>query len=177
MLEISRCWAMPNKWTFLIPPIADLLKEEVGAGLFQNKIWLDPFAGQHSPAQIRNDLNPNANAQTHLDARTFLRQQKDNSVDGVLFDPPYSPRQIKEVYEGIGTPLTGDETNMSFWSDCKNEISRIITPGGKVICFGWNSMGLGKGRGFEMTKILLVAHGGSKNDTICTVETKLGATS
>jgi len=27
-------------------------------------------------------------------------------------------------------------------------------------------------RGFEMTEILLVPHGGSKNDTICTAEIK-----
>lgn len=33
-------------------------------------------------------------------------------------------------------------------------------------------MGLGKNRGFKMTRILLVAHGGSKNDTIVTVEIK-----
>ena len=34
-------------------------------------------------------------------------------------------------------------------------------------------MGLGKNRGFEMLEILLVPHGGSKNDTIVTVERKL----
>ena len=54
------------------------------------------------------------------------------------------------------------------------EIARILKLNGKVICFGWSSMGLGKNRGFEMTRILLVPHGGSKNDTICTVEIKNG---
>ena len=34
-------------------------------------------------------------------------------------------------------------------------------------------MGVGIKRGFEMTRILLVPHGGNKNDTICTVEVKL----
>ena len=90
----------------------------------------------------------------------------------MLFDPPYSPRQVKEVYEDIGKETVADNTRMDFWSKCKDEIKRIIKPGGKVICFGWNSMGLGKNRGFEMIRILLVAHGGSKNDTICTVEIK-----
>ena len=33
-------------------------------------------------------------------------------------------------------------------------------------------MGIGKNRGFEMIEILLVPHGGSKNDTIVTVEQK-----
>ena len=42
-----------------------------------------------------------------------------------------------------------------------------------VLCFGWNSGGIGKTLGFELTEILMVAHGGAHNDTICTVERKL----
>ena len=53
-----------------------------------------------------------------------------------------------------------------------NEISRILRPGGISISFGWNSSGIGKKRGFEIIEILLVAHGGMHNDTICTVERK-----
>lgn len=52
-MRIDRIWAMPNKWTFQIPPIAALLKEEMTGG-----IWIDPFAGKSSPAHIKNDLNP-----------------------------------------------------------------------------------------------------------------------
>jgi hypothetical protein len=62
--------------------------------------------------------------------------------------------------------------SMKYWGDCKNEIARIIKKGGKAICFGWNSNGIGKGRGFEIKKILLIPHGGSRNDTICVVEIK-----
>lgn len=45
--------------------------------------------------------------------------------------------------------------------------------GGKVISFGWNSCGIGKTRGFEIERILIVCHGGHHNDTICTVEKKV----
>jgi hypothetical protein len=34
-------------------------------------------------------------------------------------------------------------------------------------------MGMGKNRGFKIKRILLVPHGGAKNDTIVTVEVKL----
>ena len=61
---------------------------------------------------------------------------------------------------------------MNYWSECKNEISRILKVGGKAICFGWQFMGIGINRGFEMTRILMVPHGGSRNDTLCTVEIK-----
>ena len=61
----------------------------------------------------------------------------------------------------------------STWGDCKNEIRRVLRLHGKVICCGWNSNGVGKGRLFRLDEILLVAHGGSKNDTMVTVETKI----
>ena len=164
---IDREWAMPNKWTFQIKPIAKLLKEEMTDG-----IWVDPFAGEHSPAGITNDLNPERPTMFHMDAIDFLRTFEDESVDGVLYDPPYSQRQVKECYEGIQGGLKWDG-RMTFWSESKKEVARIVKQGGKVICFGWNSMGVGVKRGFEMTRILLVPHGGSRNDTICTVESKL----
>lgn len=162
---IERKWAMPNKWTFTIKPIRDLLAEELTDGS-----WIDPFAGENSPATITNDLNPIRPTDYHLNAIDFLRMFDDESVDGVLFDPPYSPRQVKECYDSIG--IENWDGRVNFWSDCKNEIARIVKPQGKVICFGWNSMGIGKTRGFTMDRILLVPHGGNKNDTICVVEHK-----
>ena len=158
---------MPNKWTFTIKPIQELLSEEITDGL-----WIDPFAGENSPAKITNDLNPERPTTYHMNAIDFVKMFEDNSIDGVLYDPPYSNRQVKECYDNIGSDLKFDGKS-TFWSEIKNEIARILIPGGKVISFGWNSMGCGLNRGFEMTRILLVPHGGAKNDTICTVEVKL----
>ena len=172
-LEIERIWAMPNKWTFKITPIRRLLKKEVGDGMFIRGLWCDPFCGENSPAQITNDLNPKRKATHHKDALVFLREQPSEQFDGFLFDPPYSPRQVKECYDDIGKETVADNTRLDFWSKCKDEGARIVKHGGKVICFGWNSMGMGKSRGFEMQKILLVPHGASKNDTIVTVEIKI----
>ena len=159
---------MPNRWTFSIKPIRELLEEEMDNGL-----WVDPFAGMLSPATIRNDLNPAHPAEYHLEAIDFLKHFDDASVDGVLFDPPYSPRQVRECYDGISGGIRWDGRT-TFWSKAKDECARILRDGGKAICFGWNSMGLGKGRGFQMQRILLVPHGGDRNDTICTVEIKEG---
>ena len=157
---------MPNKWTFSIKPIRELLTEEMTAGL-----WIDPFAGEFSPATIRNDLNQARPTEYHMDAIDFLRLFGDNTVDGILYDPPYSPRQVKECYEDVGREHWDGRT--TFWSRTKDEVARIIKPGGKVICFGWNSMGCGMSRGFELKRVLLVPHGGTRNDTICTVEIKI----
>ena len=171
-MEIERKWAMPNKWTFTIKPIKELLWEEICPGFSMSDDrdryidgWCDPFSGYNSWARIRNDINKDTDAQYHLDALSFLKRMDSNNFKGVLYDPPYSITQARQYGKK-------EFSSMKYWADCKNEIARIIKPGGKAICFGWNSMGLGKNRGFKMTRILLVAHGGSKNDTICTVETK-----
>lgn len=168
-MVINRTWAMPNKWTFKIKPIKELLDRYVGDG----NNWVDPFAGMFSPAQITNDLNPNTNAKYHFEAYHFLKTYcSDNTFRGGLFDPPYSPRQVKECYEGFGRKVGFEDTKCTFYSKVKDELARIIKPDGLAICCGWNSMGLGKGRGFKQIEILLVAHGGNKNDTIVTVERK-----
>ena len=166
-LLIERKWAMPNKWTFDIKPIKELLKEEVLNPYSVNCPWVDPFAGKNGCrwALRTNDVDNGVVAKEHKDALEFLKSFKDDSMGGVLYDPPYSITQARQYGKK-------EYASMKYWAECKNEIARITKPGGKVICFGWNSMGLGKNRGFEMKRILLVPHGGSKNDTIVTVEIK-----
>lgn len=159
---------MPNKNTFDIKPIKELIQSELTDGT-----WIDPFANQNKLATITNDLNPAYDTNYHMDALDFLKTFQNESVDGVLYDPPYSPRQVTECYQGVGINVTSETTRASFWGNQKKEISRIVKPGGKVITFGWNSGGIGRKYGFEITRILLVPHGGWHNDTICTVEVKV----
>ena len=164
-MKIERTWAMPNALTFSIQPIKLFLEEEI-----RGEEWADPFARNTDLAKYTNDLNPNTKAKSNMEALDFLKTFKDNSLDGVLFDPPYSPRQIKEVYDKIGIPL--HDTKSSVWSNWKKEIARIVKPGGKVISFGWNTCGIGITLGFEIQRILLICHGGNHNDTITTLEIK-----
>jgi len=164
----SRIWEMPNSNTFDIKCIRRLIykyfKPEFDS--------IDPFANNSKLAKITNDLNPEMDTDYHLDAVDFMKQYTCNSMDFVFYDPPYSLRQVKECYNHIGKQITTNETN-NFRTSHINEISRIVRPNGLVMCFGWNSSGIGKIRGFELIEILMVCHGGSHNDTICTVERKL----
>ena len=163
-------WTMPNKSTYSILPIAKLIekwqKQTTGD-------WIDPFCGQNKYASITNDLNPNIQADYHLDAIDFLKLQLPKEHQNVFFDPPYSPRQSSECYKSVGREVNMKTTQSSWWADIKDEISRIIPLNGICITSCWNSNGLGKSRGFEIEEILLVAHGGWHNDTIITVERKV----
>lgn len=167
---ITRAWSMPNRWTFRMKPASALLDKyvkDLGAG------WADPFCGHSLLAQHRNDLDPkNAFATHHSEAKEFLMQFHPDSLSGVLFDPPYSPRQITECYKKIGKKTTQQDTQNQ-WTKEKDLIALIIKPEGYCISFGWNSNGLGKKRGFEIVEVLMIAHGAAHNDTIITVERKV----
>lgn len=108
-MDIERQWAMPNKNTFDIKPIKELIQSEL-----TNGIWIDPFANQNKLATVTNDLNPVFDTDYHMDALDFLKIFDDSSVDGVLYDPPYSPRQVTECYQGVGMNVTNETTRASF---------------------------------------------------------------
>ena len=160
---------MPSKHTFTIKPI----KELINRYMFQIPgIWIDPFAGFNSPADIQNDLNPDSPAEFHMKAEEFVKL--DHIFDHVFFDPPYSPRQISECYKGIGlTPTMKDTQNSVLYNNVKSALIPKIKLSGICISFGWNSAGFGKKNGFEIIEILLISHGGGHNDTIVTVDQKM----
>lgn len=168
-ITFNRVWEMPNQNTFDIKCISRLIHRYHKAGMQS----IDPFANKSKLAKITNDLNPEYDTNYHLDALDFMKQFADSSIDFVFYDPPYSLRQVSECYKNVGIPVTMETTQASWRTKHINEISRILKPEGIVMCFGWNSSGVGKKRGMELIEILLVPHGGSHNDTICTVERKL----
>ena len=169
-LVMSRSWAMPSPQTFSIPPIADFISRwRVGRSV-------DPFARNSGMADVTNDLNPETAAQYHMEAVAFceLLAERGEMFDTVIFDPPYSPRQISECYQAVGLPVGMRETqNARLYKAARDGLDAVLKPGGIALSFGWNSGGFGKTRGYEMGEILLVAHGGAHNDTICVAERKL----
>lgn len=168
-MVINRVWAMPNKHTFDIKPIGELINRYLKTEQYS----IDPFANKNRLAQICNDLNPEFGTQYCMDAIDFLKIHHDGHVDLVLYDPPYSPRQVSECYKSMGKTVNMQTTQASYWANQKAEITRIVKKGGHVITCGWNTGGIGKTNGFEIVEILLVPHGGWHNDTIVTVERKI----
>lgn len=173
---INRKWCMPNSKTFKITPIKEIIKKYIK----ENDIVLDPFANECSikdnlptARYISNDIDEEYKTEYHMEAQDFLKMFEDDSVDIVLFDPPYSGRQVSECYKKLGKTVTMQDTNSGYFTKFKKEISRVIKRGGVCISCGWNTNGIGKKYGFEIVEILIVAHGSMHNDTLITVERKL----
>jgi len=117
IVPINRVWAMPNKNTFSIKPIGVL----IGRHIYGKSI--DPFANSNRLATTTNDLDPDFDTDHHLDALDFLKLFEDESIDVVLFDPPYSPRQVSECCKGLDKAVNMQTTQASFWGNMKKEIA------------------------------------------------------
>jgi hypothetical protein len=164
-LRMRRVWAMPTADTFDIPAIGILVRK------YLRGISVDPFARNKRWATHTNDLNPATVAEHHMPAPEFLAMLVDKGVraDVVLFDPPYSPRQIAECYAAAGMPVTTKTTqNAALYAVCRREIRRLCKRGSVVLSFGWNTCGMGAG--FRIEELLVVCHGAAHNDTLCMVE-------
>lgn len=169
---INRVWAMPSADTFDIAPIAEIVRGR----LRDSAVSIDPFARNKDWATYTNDLNPQTTAKSHLDAVAFLESLADGGVkaDLLIFDPPYSPRQVSECYQAAGLKAgMCDTQNARLYSACRDAAMKILTDDAVVVSCGWNSSGMGVSRGFELLEILMVCHGGAHNDTIVTVEKRL----
>ena len=166
-IKITRQWSMPNSNTFDIKPIREIIDR------YATGVIVDPFANKNKIATITNDINPEFDTTYHMDATDFLKMLGDGCADTVLYDPPYSPRQVAECYKAFGQTVNMATTQASYWSKQKEQISRIVKKGGMCITCSWNSGGIGRKYGFEIVEILLVPHGGWHNDTIVVVEKKI----
>lgn len=162
---MRRVWAMPSADTFDVQPIAALVRKYLCG------VSVDPFARNKRWATHTNDLNPATEAEHHMDAVAFLDLLGERGViaDCIVLDPPYSPRQISECYAAAGLKAGMNDTqNAALYLRVRTAARRLCNAGTTVLSFGWNSAGMGPG--FEMLELLLVAHGGAHNDTICLVE-------
>ena len=64
-----------------------------------------------------------------------------------------------------------DTQNAKLIKECRDLMKAMAEPGATCLSFGWNSAGMGKG--WKIEEIMLVAHGGAHNDTICMAEIML----
>ena len=113
--------------------------------------------------EVRNDLNPEANADYNLDAVDFVKSWEGEKFDTIILDPPYNYRKAMELYQGRYS---------SRFKILADLIPEILNPNGKVISFGYHSTFLGKGRGFNLDHLCVFAHGGAQHCTIGIIESR-----
>lgn len=152
----------PRRYTFEAPKVKKWTE-----AWCKGKV-LNLFAGKTllNVPEIRIDIDPLMPAYYHMDAYTYVEQSIEMKLkfDTIILDPPWNYRKAREKYEGrwIGK-LT----------KAKNLLPQILNPNGRVISWGYSSVGMAKCRGFEKIAICLVCNNGDHNDSIGLVEKKL----
>ena len=173
-IKMSYAFDTASAWTFTIPSVAELIQRYVknyGAG------WCDPFSGTSKIAEFRNDMNPERKQPYCMEAsvfcKTVLPKVAPNGCNGILFDPPYSYRQVSEHYKECGSKASSMDTSANFVARVKDAANPHLKTGAYCIYCGWNTVGFGKKRGWEKMEILNIEHGSSHNNTLVTVEQKI----
>lgn len=148
-----------NKYTFSVKPIREWVESKA-----RGKV-LNLFAGKTllSLDEVRVDADESMRADFNLDALDFVKSCKDK-FDTIILDPPYSYRKSMEMYNG---------NKASKFNQVKDIIPKLLEKDGRVITFGYQSVSMGKSRGFVQEEVLLMSHGGAIHDTIAVVEKKL----
>lgn len=133
-------------------------------------VVVDPFAGRSVRGSLSNDIRlSGVSADEWCNG---LVSEWAGRADAVLFDPPYSPRQISEVYKEIGRKVTQFDTqDAALRKRVRVPLGKLLKEGGIALSFGWQSAGC-FGRSWPTEEILLVQHGGAHNDTICVAQRK-----
>lgn len=113
--------------------------------------------------EVRVDLDKDMPADYHMDCREFVAYAKKERMkfDTILLDPPYTWRKSKELYQGN---MIGQFPRL------KTELCDIISKGGKVITFGFDTVGMAAKRGFEKIGIGVICHGGDSKDSLVVIE-------
>ncbi len=151
----------PRRYTFEAPKVKEWTEKWCKGkvlNLFDGKTILNVD-------EIRNDIDTTVPADYHLDSYelvlNFIKENK--KFDTIILDPPWNYRKAREKYEGR---WIGRLTKV------KNLLFQILVDNGRVIYWGYDTVGMSKSRGFKKIAICLVCQNGDHNDFMGLVEEK-----
>jgi hypothetical protein len=170
-VRLRRVLSPAERWTFRIPAVAQLITKYVPE---DGKGWIDPFCGRSTLAEYRNDLDPESPCSSHNEAEAFVRAVRPprGGFRGVLWDPPYSYRQISDCYHALGKKAHTNDTNSSFYTRVRAPLLPKLAKNALVLYCGWDTIPFGPG--FEVVEGLDICHGGGhRHDTLVTVQRRV----
>lgn len=155
----------PNRWTFESTVIREWVE-----GWLHGRV-LNACAGKtklnHGFAVtgvVRNDIDPERDADTHYDVCDISRHFELGSFDTIVYDPPFSENQAETVYSGH---------NIQDEARAKREFHQLLRPGGIIIQFGFSSTNMPASLGYVRREVCLFNTLGRSNDWIGTVDQRV----
>lgn len=130
-----------GKWTFGTKMVRDVVLKHCEGRV------LNSCAGQTRLSEhkrgidvVRNDLNPEIDADLHVDANDLADEFDAGSFDTVVHDPPFDAGRAEKLYEGF---------HASEYMAMRRNLKDLVSKGGTFVELGWNSWGLAGFDGWE----------------------------
>lgn len=177
-----------RRWTFDDDSITDWVLS------YTNGVVLNACCGlnkiPHDDKVIRNDLDPEMDADFHLDVAELSGVLDESSVDTVIFDPPWSVYQSNLRYDGRHVTKDGrdiDVTELPIRLDpskqqigharlAKEGFDYVLRDGGVVIQLAYTGACMPARLGYDRTaRVMFDPHGEGKT-MIGSVDTKVQKT-
>ena len=153
---------MLSRWTFRYAPARAIVHKYLDGRV------LNACAGRttldHEGEIVRNDLNPEVDADLHLDVVDLADHFGAGSFDTVVFDPPFDERNAETNYDGMHAGAVYEAHRV---------FNELVQPGGTVLTFGWNSWGMRSFDAFERVETTLLQRGPIHRDVIVTVDRRV----
>lgn len=149
-----------GRWTFQTEQVRRIVESHLEGRV------LNACAGKtkltHGNGEIvRNDLNPERDADYHYDVCGIDEYFPSDSFDTVVFDPPFDQDQADEHYDGM---------HASDINAARQALAELTAPGGAIVEFGWSSHGAEAYRGWSREVLTLFQRGPCLQDVIMTVD-------
>lgn len=118
-----------GRWTFQTRKVREELLDKLHGRV------LNACAGQTHLSKngidvVRNDLNPDIEADYHVDITDIDTVFDDHSFDVVVLDPPFDQTQSDELYDGLHARDVGT---------ARKKLAALVKPGGSIVEFGWST--------------------------------------
>lgn len=154
----------PNRWTFQ----SDKIREWVESHLHGRV--LNACAGKtkltHSGEIIRNDYNPERDADTHHDVVEIADHFPANSFDRIVFDPPFSEKQADSSYNGVQVAEIGQ---------AMRQFDQLLRANGTVIQMGFTTTCMPGEMDYKRQEVAIFNTLGRMNDWLGTVDKRMSS--
>lgn len=145
-LDVSFRDVRGSRWTFEDEPVRKWTLQ-----FCQGRI-LNACAGQtslgYSGEVVRNDLDEDVPAETHLDVHELPDVFGPDAFDTIIFDPPWSGFQADDKYQG------GD---VNWTRELKEGFDTLLRPRGRIIQLGYSASVMPRDLGYRRESVAVFA--------------------